>query len=730
VLDQPALDLDLAPSESRLAIASVTLFARGLKLEQPLALRASGLRAETRFPLFGDSPVTTQLEVTADELLLPFDTTIRNAQVSIRGILRPGQFGFEPLAAELSIGSLDRGGGAVRALTARLHPGPLPRLEADVVAQIMGAPLAGHAEVDFAARTADVRFAGMIAPAVLGPIGEQPHFDVRKYFDFRSLECADGEAHFGAGWKFEKLAARVALRDIDAYDVRIDEGRAAIELEGQRFHAPEAWARLGENFARGSYDQDFATLDYRFLLEGRLRPLAISGWFRSGWWSRFFEQFEFPIGPPAASADVGGRWKTSGQSRVFVYADAVGPVIRGAKFDQVRTLLFIRPAYYDGLEVFGTQGSAAARGTFTYRTDPVTFAWRSLDFDLASTIDPAVAGQMTGPAGAAIVAPFKFAQPPTLKLHGHLNGPAAPDGPHQDVRIEARSPGEFRFHDFPLENVAFTAAVQDNEITVDNLHAGFASGVATGRAKVWGAGAARRVRFDFVLKDASLGRMTTTLQEFFARRKNAPPPPPGKFVKERTNVRLDLTTAAEGRYDDPFSYHGDGTAVLQGAEIGEVPLLGLLSEVLKFTALRFTSARTNFKVDGARLVFPEFNLHGANSAIDAHGEYALDRGNLDFKAKIFPFHESGNLLKAVVGAVLAPLSEVFEVSITGPLDQPSFALAVGATGPTPTLAPGENPPGMTPGEPAPATPPPAAAQPDAPQPDRNTLPPPSPLPAA
>ncbi len=716
VLDQPALDLDLAPSDSRLAIASVTLFARGVKLAQPLAVQASGLRIATRFPLFGDSPVTTRLEITAGELLLPFNAIARNARVSIRGILRPGQFGFEPLTVELSAASLDAAGFSARALAARLNPGPLPRLGAEVVAQIMGAPLAVHAEADFEAQTADLRFTGAIAPAVLDPLGGRLQVDVRKFFDFGSLECADGEAKLGPGWKFEKLTARIALRNIDAYHVRLDEGRAVVEFDGRHFHAPEAWARLGENFAHGSYDQDLATLDYRFLLAGRLRPLEIAGWFRSGWWSRFFEQFEFPPGPPAASVDVSGRWKAANQSRVFVYADAVGPVIRGARFDRVRTLLFIRPAFYDGFEVLATQGSGAVRGTFTYVTDPATFAWRRLDFDLTSSVDPTVAGQMIGPAGVAILKPFKFAQPPALKLHGRLDGPASPDGAHHEVHLEARSPGEFRYHDFPLDNVAFTAAVQDNEITVDNLHAGFAGGVATGRARVWGAGAERRVRFDYVLKDASLGRLAATVQEYVARRKNVPPPAPGKFVKERTNVRLDLTTAAEGRYDDPFSYHGDGTAVLQGAEIGEVPLLGLLSEVLKFTALRFTTARTSFKIDGARLVFSEFNLHGANSAIDAHGEYALDRGNLDFKAKIYPFHESGNLLKTVVGAVLAPLSEVFEVSITGPLDKPSFALAVGPTSSVQPPAVGENPPAATPGEPAPATPPPTDAQPAAPKP--------------
>jgi len=720
-LDQPALHLELAPSESRLAIASVTLFARGLKLDAPLPLQATGLHLVTKLPLFGEAPVTARLELTADELHLPFESTARGARVAIRGTLRPAQFHFEPLAVELAAESLEAAGFSASALAAQLTPGPLPQLNADAVAQIMGAPLAVHAHADFTARTAALHFAGAVSPTVLGQIGERLHLELRKYFDFAALDCAEGEATFGAGWKFEKLTARVALRGIDAYSVPIDEGRAVVEFDGRRFHAPEAWARIGENFARGTFDQDLTTFDYRFLLEGRLRPLAISGWFRSGWWANFFQQFELPVAPPVASVDVIGRWTDTRYSAVFVYADPIAPVIRGVKLDRARGLLFIRPGFYDGLEIFGTSGPGAARGTFTYATDPATFAWRRLDFSVASSIDPVLGAQMIGPAGLALLEPFAFAQPPALKVDGRLDGPAAPGGPHETVLIEARSPGEFRFRDFPLENIAFTAAVHDDEIAVDNLRAGFAGGVATGHARVWGRDADRRVRFDFALRDASLGRAAATLQQWAARRKGAPLPAPGRFVQERANVRVDATAAAEGRYDNPFSYQGEGNAVLQGQELGEVPLLGLLSEVLRFTALRFTSAKATFKIDGANLVFPEFNLRGANSAIDAHGEYALDRGELNFRAKLFPFQESGNALKSIVGAVLSPLSSVFEINITGALDHPSFALALGSAVPAREAAPGENPPAAAnPAEPATPTPaaapaaPPASASPPVP----------------
>ena len=137
-----------------------------------------------------------------------------------------------------------------------------------------------------------------------------------------------------------------------------------------------------------------------------------------------------------------------------------------------------------------------------------------------------------------------------------------------------------------------------------------------------------------------------------------------------------------------------------------MPLLGLLSELLRFTALRFTTASAKFKIDGAKLAFSEFNLRGANSAIEAKGDYALDRRELDFKAKILPFQESGNLIKSALGAVLSPLSTVFEVVLNGSLDKPKWSLALAPANlfRSPTTADPTGVPNATAASPAPESP--------------------------
>lgn len=676
--EQPSLHLELAPSESGAAVINVTLLARSAKLATPVAAEARSIRAVTRILLFGDAPAS-RLVFAADEVLLPFGTTAQRVRALVTGRMRPGSgFHFEPREFDVSADSVASSGFSARSVSAQLIPRPLPRLDATIVARVMNEPLAIRAEADLAAQSAVLYFDGAISPTVLDPISQRLGFEVRRYFDFGSFKCENGIATLGPGWKFEKVAARIGVRQISAYGVTIDEGTAVFEFDGRHFHAPEAYGRIGPYFARGSFDQDLKTLQYRFLLAGQLRPLEISGWFRE-WWPNFFRQFDFPQAPPSASVDVNGFWREGRRSAVFVFADVPGLGFRGVNFDRVRTRLFIRPGFYDGLEAVATRGNAGARGTFTYTADHLTAEWVRLELNLESTLDTAIAAQIVGPVLTPVLAPFKLSAPPAVKFQGRFDGSAAPGGRHQTLQVDARTSGEIRFYGFPLRDASFRVKARDEEIEIEDVEAKFASGVADGRARVWGLGEKRRLGFDFSLKNANLGETAATLQEFFAHQRGHPPGPPGKFIQKNANVHLDVAASAEGGYGDPYSYHGDGSASLRGTEIGEVPLLGLLSELVKFTTLRFTEARGNFKINGPKITFPEVALRGANSAIDGHGDYALATEALDFRAKIFPFQESGNLLKTVVGAVLTPLSNVFEVKLTGTLDKPEWAFVIGPT---------------------------------------------------
>jgi hypothetical protein len=383
---------------------------------------------------------------------------------------------------------------------------------------------------------------------------------------------------------------------------------------------------------------------------------------------------------------------------------------RGAPVEKVRTRLFIRPGWVDGLEFRLADPSGEAHGTFTHVAEPGA-GWRHLDLELQSTLGLTPLRELLGAPLNSVLDPYAAAASPELTLRGRLHGPAAATGSVNRLEVEGRVAGAFSFHGFPLREVAFKARVVGPEVNVDPFSAQYAEGRVTGNARVWGAGAARRVGFNASLEHASLGPAAITLQAFLAARRGETPAPPDRFVRERANLRLNLSASAEGNYADPLSFRGDGNATLQGPELGEVPLLGLLSELFTFTSLRFTEARANLRLDGPRLIFPQVELRGANSAIDASGEFALDRRELRFNAKVFPFQESGNVLKTVVGAVLTPLSNALEVRLTGTLERPRWEFVMGPRNFLRTIT-GESETIPT----APAAPVPASSPPSAPPP--------------
>jgi hypothetical protein len=139
-------------------------------------------------------------------------------------------------------------------------------------------------------------------------------------------------------------------------------------------------------------------------------------------------------------------------------------------------------------------------------------------------------------------------------------------------------------------------------------------------------------------------------------------------------VRLDLNASAEGRVGELGSFVGDGNLQIQGAKLGELSLLGGLSKVLKFPELRFTQARSSFRIQDAAINFTDLSVIGANSAIRAKGTYSIDRRMLDFSATIYPFMESKSLLQ-LFNAISAPLSAMLRVRLTGSIDKPSWRLA-------------------------------------------------------
>ena len=693
LLEEPAVDIRLIPSATRGALARVEVVARSARWSGPQSVKLTGLRASTRLPLLGEAPTMALLTLEADEVKTDF-ATAHDFRLRLRGALHPAAPSFEPRGAEVTARDLVTRDATLGAPVVRVA-GSLPRLRVEALTTYAGLPLAVAGEGDLAQRSGTARIDAELSPTVLDLVSRKLGRDLSRFLRFGAPARLQADATFADGWKLRGASGRFAATKIDGYGVMFDSVTGEFEGDLHRVFAHHLIGNVGENYARGSFEQDFASRDYRFLLEGRLRPLDIGPWFHE-WWPNFFHQLAFPDAPPDASVEVAGRWGHGHTTQVFVYAWSANAGFRGATFDYARTLLFIRPNFIDGLEVFGTRGAGEARGTFQRHVDFATGEWSALDVDFFSTLDPATGRLLIAREIGHTLDPFVFERSPTLKVRGHFDGPAAPGGPHHRVEIDCDSVGGFSLYGFPFRNVAFTGTLSDGDLTLRHAEAQVAQGTLSGTAKLWTDGEVRRLGFDAILRDARLADAVTTVETFVAQRRGETLPAGGdRFLAGRSAVTLDAAVSAEGVFSDPYSYHGTGNALLSGSELGEVRLLGGLSQLFNFTALRFTSARTSFELAGRKLVFPDVAVTGANSAIEAHGTYALDSHQLDFKARVYPFRESKSFLQSFAGAVLTPLSTALEVKLTGPLDRPAWAFVIGPTNFLRSLLPSSTPPEET-----------------------------------
>ena len=673
-LEDATVHAVLTPSDTRGAIVTAELCADSLRLVAPVAVEAGQLRAHCRFPLLGGAPIMTSAVASAETLRVAGRVSADGVRVRARGPLRMETLSFAPRSIEVSAGLVTVPGLTVRAPFGVVEPGTGRSLSGSLSALLLGLPVSLKGSADLAEKSASVSFDGDFAPGLLDVAESRTGFRIRRFADLSQPVAATGEVRLDPGWKLRRIAGHVDTADLVAYHVPINEARGDAEFDGRLLRVRDGFVRSGENFVVGSYDHDMQTREFRYLISGRLRPLEISPWFRGEWWPNIFKPFGFPKSAPSATFDVQGRYMQGRHFSVFGLAEADGPVLRGVPFDSVRTILYVVPDACDGLEAHFTKAGGTADGTFRLGTEPEHGIWNSLDLDLTAKMDPTPMGVMLpGPAEASLAA-FAFEEPPSISLSGHFDGPAAPDAHRRVLHAQLRAPGPLRVHGVPFERASFKLDMDGDRIDVGDVDAGFAGGQVNGSAVLEGAGGGRKLRVKASVAGASLGQSAAAAQDYIVGASQRAASAMATFARDKSGVRLDLSATAEGQPGDIASFTGEGNVQLQGAKLGELSLLGGLSKVLKFPELRFTQAKSTFKIADASLNFGDLSVIGANSAIRAKGTYSMDKRTLDFSATIYPFMESKSLLQ-VINAISAPISAIFRVRLTGSLEKPTWRLA-------------------------------------------------------
>lgn len=550
-----------------------------------------------------------------------------------------------------------------------------------------GQILALDGSANLADKTALAHFVGRVEPALVTTMLTRYAPKLEPYFRFGDPVLLDARAVLKAGWIFGGVWSRAQVGRLDSRGVQITSARGRVDVDAElNFLAQEAFVSAGKNEARGSYWMNFRTMNYRFLLNGRLRPAEISGWFGGNWWPDFWSNFAFPLTPPLGDADVQGCW--ADPRRTTYFGDAsTGPVeVMHADFERAHARIFLRPQYVHVLELSGDRagGTQRATGWFKRSASPDPSGNSELNFDLTGNLDPDSLKKLGGETAVNLLLPFAFTQPPQVHIWGRTG---KKDGQVlNDLRFTGEVATPLTYYYFPLEQVAVHGTVKNDVLQLEQIDLRAGGGYGSGQATLTGQAQNRLLHFDFKLHEADLARTIRAAEEFEAARTGikSESMTDSKFIKKATGGKLDLSLVAQGNPDNPTRLKGDGTLHLTGADLGEINLFGLLSQVLSFSSLKLDAAQSSFQMAEGKVNFPDLRVTGKSALITAKGDYLIDSKSLDFTAHLKPYEETSNPLTAIVGLLINPLTRMFELQLTGPLANPKWNVSFGSSTPKPT----------------------------------------------
>lgn len=624
--------------------------------------------------------------------------TADNVRTVLTAQVVPEKFSARLTEALVAAGSVTADGETALGPVIRADLSRWPEVSATVAVQLRGEFLAAEVEARLAEQSACIRVAGRGDPAFISSVLTRHTPRAAPYFVFGDPVAFNAEVMFDPGWKFSRLAARVNAGRIDSHGVKITAARGRIDLAGKTFLAHDARVELGDNFATGSYWMDFGTTDYRMLLDGRLRPVEINGWFRGDWWLKFWDDhFTFPAAPPAAEVDVSGRWREPARTVYFGRADTGPATALGGDFESAHTLIFLRPNFTHGLEVSATRAGGTQRvdGIFRRLTDGASRETNRVEFTADTSLGPETYRRMAAGKAESLLTNLKFNAPPHVHASGAIEGRWP--GAQPNFSFTGRAEGGLTFYGFPLDTAQVTGGITGPDFRLDDIRFTVAGGAGAGKAGMDGPAEARRLGFDVHVNGADLARAIRAVEIYQANRAGVEPGPvsESKFMKRASGGRLDVALSALGVPGELASFTGNGNSSLTGIELGEIHLFGLLSQVLSklslnFSSLKLDAARTSFRLEAARLHFPDLKISGPSAVIDAHGDYTFASNALDFTAKLKPFEENLNPLTAVLGIVINPITSILELKLSGPLSKPDWSIVVGPSSAAPA-PPATNP---------------------------------------
>ncbi len=122
---------------------------------------------------------------------------------------------------------------------------------------------------------------------------------------------------------------------------------------------------------------------------------------------------------------------------------------------------------------------------------------------------------------------------------------------------------------------------------------------------------------------------------------------------------------------------GYGSIWVRDANLGQWSLLGPLSEMFKFTTLKFNSLDGTFTLDPDKVTVDSLNLWGNEHAAQSRGVINTHDKTLDFTVHLKTLGGARPVL-GLLAPIVQPFTSLMEARVSGPLEKPVWKIQLGS----------------------------------------------------
>ena len=373
----------------------------------------------------------------------------------------------------------------------------------------------------------------------------------------------------------------------------------------------------------------------------------------------------FGLLPPKAQALL-GRLEFRDPPRVELTAS--GPSFADPAALRTEGKITLGHTRYRGAGINGLKMDVAfADGVFTARhlhleRDEGTATGDLVTYDLArhemrldnvrSALDLTQAGVWLDPDVYHTILPFRFRRPPALVMNGVLQFEGGRNS-HLVTNVDAPGGMDYVFEKktLPFQSIAGQVVFTEERLWLNDVRSEIFNGQAHGSLNLaLGKGSAHEYAATLDFKDLDFARLTKLYFDF-----------------DTSKGQLTGDYHFTGKGTDERTLHGGGALNVEHGNVFSIPFLGPLSPIFSavLPGLGFDEAHqasVSFVTDKGKIFTGDMDVKGVGFSLFGTGWLGYADDTMNFRVRLNT--------RGLPGAVLRPMSDLFEYASTGPLSKP------------------------------------------------------------